>query len=51
MHYYVWSKSLMFVALWLQVGLIIGKGGETIKYLQQQSGARIQVARDADSDS
>ncbi len=41
----------MFVALWLQVGLIIGKGGETIKYLQQQSGARIQVARDADSDS
>ncbi len=51
MHYSVWSKSLMFVALWLQVGLIIGKGGETIKYLQQQSGARIQVARDADSDS
>ncbi|CAK9191297.1 unnamed protein product [Sphagnum troendelagicum] len=33
-----------------KVGLIIGKGGETIKYLQQQSGARIQVARDADSD-
>jgi hypothetical protein len=49
-HYSVWSKSLMFVVLWLQVGLIIGKGGETIKYLQQQSGARIQVARDADSD-
>jgi far upstream element-binding protein len=41
----------MFVVLWLQVGLIIGKGGETIKYLQQQSGARIQVAQDADSDS
>lgn len=34
----------------LQVGLVIGKGGETIKYLQHQSGARIQVARDADSD-
>ncbi|KAH8971540.1 hypothetical protein BDL97_02G148200 [Sphagnum fallax] len=33
-----------------KVGLVIGKGGETIKYLQQQSGARIQVARDADSD-
>ncbi len=41
----------MFVALWLQVGFIIGKGGETVKYLQQQSGARIQVAWDADSDS
>jgi hypothetical protein len=36
--------------LFLQVGLVIGKGGETIKYLQQQSGAKIQVARDADSD-
>ncbi|KAH9574456.1 hypothetical protein CY35_01G058600 [Sphagnum magellanicum] len=33
-----------------KVGLVIGKGGETIKYLQQQSGAKIQVARDADSD-
>eukprot|EP00850_Spirogloea_muscicola_P024612 SM001149S24275 [mRNA] locus=s1149:40:2157:- [translate_table: standard] len=33
-----------------QVGLVIGKGGETIKYLQQASGARIQVTRDADTD-
>eukprot|EP01018_Ginkgo_biloba_P024934 Gb_31122 [translate_table: standard] len=33
-----------------KVGLIIGKGGETIKYLQHQSGAKIQVARDAESD-
>lgn len=33
-----------------QVGLVIGKGGETIKYLQHQSGARIQVARDGESD-
>jgi len=40
----------MLVISILQVGLVIGKGGETIKYLQQQSGARIQVARDADSD-
>lgn len=30
--------------------MIIGKGGETIKYLQVQSGARIQVTRDADAD-
>ncbi|XP_024388756.1 uncharacterized protein [Physcomitrium patens] len=33
-----------------KVGLVIGKGGETIKYLQHQSGARIQVARDGESD-
>ncbi|KAJ0964629.1 hypothetical protein J5N97_025767 [Dioscorea zingiberensis] len=33
-----------------RVGVIIGKGGETIKYLQLQSGAKIQVTRDADSD-
>eukprot|EP00249_Psilotum_nudum_P015012 c25119_g1_i2 orf=307-2619(+) len=33
-----------------RVGLVIGKGGETIKYLQQQSGARIQVTRDSDHD-
>lgn len=33
-----------------KVGLVIGKSGETIKYLQQQSGARIQVTRDADTD-
>jgi far upstream element-binding protein len=36
--------------LLLQVGLVIGKGGETIKYIQKQSGTRIHVARDADSD-
>ncbi len=27
------------------VGLIIGKGGETIRQLQQESGAKIQVAK------
>lgn len=27
----------------IQVGLIIGKGGETIKSLQTKTGARIQV--------
>ncbi|KAK3222161.1 hypothetical protein Dsin_009186 [Dipteronia sinensis] len=30
----------------MRVGIIIGKGGETIKYLQLQSGAKIQVTRD-----
>jgi len=30
--------------------VIIGKGGETIKYLQLQSGAKIQVTRDMDAD-
>lgn len=33
-----------------RVGVIIGKAGETIKYLQLQSGAKIQVTRDMDSD-
>ncbi|KAM1012632.1 hypothetical protein ACFX2C_042863 [Malus domestica] len=33
-----------------RVGVIIGKGGETIKYLQTQSGAKIQVTRDSDAD-
>ncbi|KAK9273181.1 hypothetical protein L1049_017988 [Liquidambar formosana] len=33
-----------------RVGVIIGKGGDTIKYLQLQSGAKIQVTRDADVD-
>ncbi|GAU31332.1 hypothetical protein TSUD_315420 [Trifolium subterraneum] len=33
-----------------RVGVLIGKGGETIKYLQSQSGAKIQVTRDMDAD-
>ncbi|CAL9117805.1 unnamed protein product [Musa textilis] len=33
-----------------RVGVIIGKSGETIKYLQAQSGAKIQVTRDMDAD-
>lgn len=33
-----------------KVGVIIGKGGETIKNLQMQSGAKIQVTRDMDAD-
>ncbi|TYH69346.1 hypothetical protein ES332_D05G049000v1 [Gossypium tomentosum] len=33
-----------------RVGVIIGKAGETIKYLQLQSGAKIQVQRDMDAD-
>ncbi|MQL92797.1 hypothetical protein Taro_025425 [Colocasia esculenta] len=33
-----------------KVGVIIGKGGETIRYLQLQSGAKIQVTRDAEAD-
>ncbi|KAE8664385.1 hypothetical protein F3Y22_tig00112800pilonHSYRG00099 [Hibiscus syriacus] len=33
-----------------RVGVIIGKAGETIKYLQLQSGAKIQVQRDTDAD-
>ncbi|KAF5174930.1 Far upstream element-binding protein [Thalictrum thalictroides] len=33
-----------------KVGVIIGKGGETIKYLQLQSGARIHITKDGDAD-
>ncbi|KAL9230378.1 hypothetical protein vseg_005740 [Gypsophila vaccaria] len=33
-----------------RVGVIIGKAGETIKYLQNQSGARIQITRDSEHD-
>lgn len=33
-----------------QVGVLIGKHGETIRFLQINSGAKIQITRDADSD-
>ncbi|CAA7031163.1 unnamed protein product [Microthlaspi erraticum] len=34
----------------MRVGVIIGKGGETIKNLQQESAAKIQVTRDMDAE-
>src|SRR4051812_2966865 len=33
----------LYTSFYFQVGLIIGKGGETIKNMQASSGARIQV--------
>lgn len=33
-----------------KVGVLIGKAGDTIKYLQINSGAKIQITRDADAD-
>ncbi|ERM99681.1 hypothetical protein AMTR_s00099p00051410 [Amborella trichopoda] len=33
-----------------KVGVLIGKAGDTIRYLQYNSGAKIQIARDADAD-
>ncbi|CAN1855250.1 Far upstream element-binding protein 3 [Linum perenne] len=33
-----------------KVGVLIGKGGDTIRFLQQNSGAKIQIMRDADAD-
>nr|GMD60683.1 far upstream element-binding protein 1-like isoform X2 [Ipomoea batatas] len=33
-----------------KVGVLIGKGGETIRHLQYNSGAKIQITRDAESD-
>ncbi|WVZ11377.1 hypothetical protein V8G54_015907 [Vigna mungo] len=32
------------------VGVLIGKAGDTIRYLQYNSGAKIQITRDADAD-
>lgn len=34
----------------VQVGVLIGKAGETIRYLQFNSGAKIQITRDAEAD-
>ena len=34
----------------VQVGVLIGKAGDTIKYLQINSGAKIQITRDAEAD-
>ncbi|XP_031387907.1 far upstream element-binding protein 2-like isoform X1 [Punica granatum] len=33
-----------------KVGVLIGKGGETVRSLQSNSGAKIQIVRDADAD-
>ena len=34
----------------LQVGVLIGKAGDTIRYWQYNSGAKIQIMRDAEAD-
>lgn len=34
----------------MQVGVLIGKAGETIRLLQNNSGARIQITRDSEAD-
>uniref|UniRef100_A0A2P2L1A5 Nucleic acid binding protein n=1 Tax=Rhizophora mucronata TaxID=61149 RepID=A0A2P2L1A5_RHIMU len=34
----------------IQVGVLIGKGGDTIRYLQYNSGAKIQITKDVDAD-
>lgn len=34
----------------MQVGVLIGKAGDTIRFLQYNSGARIQIVRDSDAD-
>lgn len=33
-----------------QVGVLIGKAGDTIRFLQYNSGAKIQITRDAEAD-
>lgn len=34
----------------MQVGVLIGKAGDTIRTLQFSSGARIQITRDSEAD-
>lgn len=46
----VYCVSLMYSELLLQVGVLIGKAGDTIRYLQYNSGAKIQITRDAEAD-
>ena len=46
----VYCVSLMYCELLLQVGVLIGKAGDTIRYLQYNSGAKIQITRDAEAD-
>lgn len=37
-------------SIYVQVGVLIGKAGDTIRYLQYNSGAKIQITRDSDAD-
>lgn len=48
--HWLWSflKRLLY-GFW-QVGVLIGKQGETIRFLQSNSGAKIQITRDTDAD-
>jgi hypothetical protein len=46
---FVFSLTGIVVNL-LLVGVIIGKAGETIRYIQLQSGAKIQVTRDHEAE-
>ena len=45
-----WISFLMIYFFYAQVGVLIGKAGDTIRYLQYNSGAKIQITRDADAD-
>lgn len=44
----VFILLFLFVLIVAKVGVVIGKGGDTIKSLQLQSGARIQIAKESD---
>jgi far upstream element-binding protein len=41
--FYCYSLGWSVMSVLFQVGLVIGKGGETIKNMQARTGARIQV--------
>ncbi|KAF8376920.1 hypothetical protein HHK36_030291 [Tetracentron sinense] len=44
------SDLLLVFSLHPSVGALIGKAGDTIRFLQSNSGAKIQITRDADAD-
>ena len=48
-HQLFFSMVAVFLIL-VQVGVLIGKSGDTIRFLQINSGAKIQITRDADAD-
>ncbi|KAG5048847.1 hypothetical protein JHK85_009950 [Glycine max] len=48
--YKTWAILSILSSFLARVGVLIGKAGDTIRYLQYNSGAKIQITRDADAD-
>ncbi|KAG5034922.1 hypothetical protein JHK87_009832 [Glycine soja] len=48
--YKIWAILSILSSFLARVGVLIGKAGDTIRYLQYNSSAKIQITRDADAD-